>query len=107
MDLSPQIIRDVVDVALREDIGSGDLTTLAVIPAEAETTAHFAMREPGVICGLPVIRAVFAAIDPSIRVTLLVAEGKEVERGTVVASVRGSARGILSGERVALNLVQR
>lgn len=107
MDLSFECIKSVVDAALREDIGTGDLTTLAVIPADATTEARFAMREAGVICGLPVLRAVFAATDPAIRVTLPASEGSHVDAGAVVAMVRGPARGILSGERVALNLVQR
>lgn len=107
MDLSPHVIREIVEAALREDIGAGDLTTLAVIPADLQAEAQFTMREAGVICGLPVLRAVFAAVEPALRVTFSVAEGAHVERGTVVASVRGPARGILNGERVALNLVQR
>jgi nicotinate-nucleotide pyrophosphorylase (carboxylating) len=107
MDLSPHIIHEIVTHALREDLGSGDLTTLAVIPADAEVAAQFVMREPGVICGLPVVVAVFRSLDPALRLALPLAEGSRVERGAVVASVRGPARAILSGERVALNLLQR
>lgn len=107
MDLSPQTINEIVAHALREDLGSGDLTTLAVIPADAEVAAQFVMREPGVICGLPVVAAVFRSLDPALRLLLPIAEGSRVERGAVVASVRGPARAILSGERVALNLLQR
>lgn len=107
MDLSPDIIRDIVERALREDLGQGDLTTLAAIPAEARSEAHFVFREPGVVCGLPVIRAVFAAVDPALTLAAHLAEGARVQRGAKVATVSGPARGILSGERVALNLLQR
>lgn len=107
MDLAPDIIRETVERALREDIGQGDLTTLATIPAEAHAEAHFVFREPGVVCGLPVVRAVFAAVDPALALTAHVAEGAHVLRGARVATVAGPARGILTGERVALNLLQR
>lgn len=107
MDLSAHIIKEIVEHALHEDIGTGDLTTLAVIPVDAEITAHFRMREPGVVCGLPVIKAVFAALDPRVHVTLPIAEGANVAAGMLIAVVHGPARAILSGERVALNLAQR
>ncbi len=107
MDLSPESIREVVESALREDIGRGDLTTLAVIPAGAQATARIVMREAGVVAGLPVLAAVFTTVDPALAVTPLVAEGAAVPAGTVAAEIYGSARGILTGERVALNLIQR
>ncbi len=107
MELSAETIREIVVHALREDIGQGDLTTLAVIPAEAQASADVLMKESGVVAGLPVLAAVFTAVDPALRVTLRMAEGAAVEAGTVIAQVAGSARSILSGERVALNLIQR
>ncbi len=107
LDLAPDVIRDVVARALAEDVGAGDLTTLAAVPAEARAEAAFVFREAGVVCGLPVLRAVFAAVDPGLRVSELLAEGARVERGAVAATVAGPARGLLTGERVALNLFQR
>jgi nicotinate-nucleotide pyrophosphorylase len=107
MELATHVMREVVALALREDIGSGDLTSLSVIPATAQIEGRFVMREAGVVCGLPVIREVFGQIDPAIEVGYAVDEGSRVEAGTTIATVRGPARGILSGERVALNLVQR
>jgi nicotinate-nucleotide pyrophosphorylase (carboxylating) len=107
MELATHVMREVVALALREDIGSGDLTSLSVIPASAQIEGRFELREAGVVCGLPVIREVFAQIDPAIEVEFAVAEGSRVEAGTLIATVRGPARGILSGERVALNLAQR
>ena len=107
LDLSPDVIRDVVARALAEDVGAGDLTTLAAVPAEARAEAAFVFREAGVVCGLPVARAGFAAADPGLTLEARVEEGARVERGAVVATVAGPARGLLTGERVALNLLQR
>ena len=107
LDLAPAVIQDVVARALAEDVGTGDLTTLGAIPAEAWAEAAFVFREAGVVCGLPVLRATFAAIDPALTLTPLVAEGATVAEGTTVATIAGPARGLLTGERVALNLFQR
>jgi nicotinate-nucleotide pyrophosphorylase (carboxylating) len=107
MDLSIETIREVVERALREDVGRGDLTTLALIPAEALAEARIVMREAGVVAGLPVLAAVFASVDPALVVTPRVADGACVDSGATIACVTGPARGILTGERVALNLVQR
>lgn len=107
LDLSPAVIADVVARALAEDVGAGDLTTLAAVPAAARAEAHVVFREPGVLCGLPILRAVFAAVEPALVVVEQAAEGERVAARQAVASVSGPARGILTGERVALNLVQR
>ncbi|MFV9506887.1 MAG: carboxylating nicotinate-nucleotide diphosphorylase [Oscillochloridaceae bacterium umkhey_bin13] len=107
VDLSKQLIDDLVARALAEDLGTGDLTTLATISATTQAEAAFVFREPGVLCGLPVVRAVFAATDPTLVLTTLVEEGSPIAAGQPVATIRGAARGLLSGERVALNLLQR
>lgn len=107
VDLSPAVIREVVARALDEDVGTGDLTTLAAIPAEAHARAAFVYREEGVVCGLPVLQAVFAAVDARLVLLPQVQEGTLVEPGAVAATVAGPARGLLTGERVALNLFQR
>lgn len=107
MDIPPEITHDVVARALREDVGHGDLTTLALIPAEAQGAARFVLREQAVLAGLPVLAAVFAAVDPRLALEARAAEGQRLEAGATVAVVRGPVRGILTGERVALNLLQR
>lgn len=107
MDLSPHTIRDIVETALREDVGQGDLTTLLMIPPAARAAARVVAREPGVAAGLPVAAAVFAAVDPALAFEPRVAEGEPFAAGDVLAEVRGPARGLLTGERVALNLLQR
>src|SRR5215217_1210249 len=107
MNLSLESIREIVARALREDVGRGDLTTLALIPAEQHAEAALVMREPGVVAGLPLLAAVFAAVEPALKLDLAVDDGADVPAGAVIARVYGPARGILTGERVALNLVQR
>lgn len=93
-----------VDRWLAEDLGDGDLTTLAVIDAEATCTARILVREPGVICGLAVAAEVFDRLGATLEP--LAADGDPVEPGPV-AQVEGPARAILAGERLALNLLGR
>ena len=97
----------VVAAALAEDVGSGDATTEATVPADERTRAELHVEEPGVVCGIPVAAAVFSALDPHVEVTQLVGDGTYVDRDTVVAEVSGPARAILTGERTALNLLGR
>lgn len=93
--------------ALAEDIGSGDATTLAVVPASLETEAHFIVRKDCVCAGLPVVEAVFAELNPALTFRPLKADGDFCPAGTDVAVVSGKAQDILTGERVALNFFQR
>mgnify|MGYP003419234067 FL=1 len=92
---------------LREDLGQGDLTSLLVVPEDIEGEAVILAKEGGVLAGLWVAGRVFALADPRTAFAPLVAEGARVAEGTEVARVRGPLRGILAGERLALNLLQR
>ncbi|WP_024118799.1 carboxylating nicotinate-nucleotide diphosphorylase [Thermus thermophilus] len=92
---------------LREDLGQGDLTSLLVVPEDLEGEAVILAKEGGVLAGLWVAERVFALADPRTAFAPLVAEGARVAEGTEVARVRGPLRGILAGERLALNLLQR
>lgn len=107
MDIPLHLIDTIVSQALAEDIGNGDITTLAAIPANIATTAYIVTREAGVIAGLPLVEAVFRRLDPTVRVACHITDGTSVSAGTTVATLTGSARSILSGERVVLNLLQR
>ncbi len=107
MMLPRELIRETVQHALREDIGGGDLTTLAVIPADIRAEAQVVMKESGVVAGLPVFSAVFEAVDPKLVVSTRVSDGDTVRAGQTLALVIGYARSILMGERVALNFLQR
>jgi nicotinate-nucleotide pyrophosphorylase (carboxylating) len=107
MELTRDDVERVVEVALAEDVGNGDLTTAALVPAHERCRAELLLEEPGVVCGVHVAAAVFRAVDPSVRVDVLVEDGTAVDGRTVVVEVDGHARAVLTGERVALNLLGR
>ena len=92
---------------LAEDVGRGDVTSERVVPKAARASAEMVARQACVVAGLPLARAVFLAIDPEIAVSDRASDGDRVTAGTVLAHVEGPAAPILTGERVALNLVQR
>lgn len=96
----------LIRLALAEDVGRGDLTTEATVAADAQAEAVILQKAPGVLAGLPVVEAVFAALDPRVRVERVAGEGSWGERREV-ARLHGPARAILTGERTALNFVQR
>jgi nicotinate-nucleotide pyrophosphorylase (carboxylating) len=99
-------IADPIDIALAEDLGSGDLTTQAVVPEGARARARLEQRAPGVVAGLGVARAVFERVDPSLEFRALGPEGGWREP-RVLAEIDGAAASILAGERVALNFLGR
>lgn len=93
--------------ALREDITSEDVTTNSVMPASCEGEADLICKQDGVICGLQVFERTFLLLDGGVRVETYVTDGDEVKKGQIIAKVRGDVRAILSGERTALNYLQR
>lgn len=103
---SPLIDR-LIDLALEEDLGAGDVTTQALIPPGLQGEAHIRAKEKLVVAGLPVAARVFARLAPEVQFAPQVEEGQEVEPGAVLAILTGPAAPILSGERVALNFLQR
>ncbi|NJI59594.1 carboxylating nicotinate-nucleotide diphosphorylase [Microbacterium oxydans] len=105
--LTRSTLTRVVGAALEEDAPWGDLTSTTLLPAEATATADLVAREAGVFSGGEVFTAAFALTDPTLAVDLHVGDGDEFTAGDVLASVSGSARGILTAERVALNFTQR
>jgi nicotinate-nucleotide pyrophosphorylase (carboxylating) len=108
VDLTQADVDRVVETALAEDVGGGDLTTAALVPADARCRAQLLLEEPGVVCGVEVAAAVFRAVDPSVRVTPLLEDGAAVtDVPAVLAAIDGPARAVLTGERVALNLLGR
>jgi nicotinate-nucleotide pyrophosphorylase (carboxylating) len=101
-------VQAIIRLALAEDIGRGDITTESTVPSGAQATAEILQKAPGVVCGLPVVEAVFATIDPRVRVERLADEGSYRDtRRARVAHIEGPAAAILSGERTALNFLQR
>jgi nicotinate-nucleotide pyrophosphorylase (carboxylating) len=107
MVLEPRFVADVVARALAEDVGSGDVTTRATVPDGAQAVATITQKAPGVVFGLDVAQEAFAQADPELRIEPLAPEGVWQESGTVILRVTGSAAGILTAERTALNFLQR
>lgn len=105
--LPDAVIHAFVDAALAEDVGRGDLTTGATVDPGVFATAALVFREPGVVCGLPVAAAVFRALDPASEVRADVPECGRIEAPGRVAAVRARAAAMLTGERLALNVVGR
>jgi nicotinate-nucleotide pyrophosphorylase (carboxylating) len=98
---------EIVRQALREDIGSGDATTLATVPPNAVASAVMAAREPLVVCGLPLADAVFKEVSAEVEIQHLSGDGRHAKKGEALMRLRGPARALLTAERVALNFVQR
>jgi len=97
----------IIRTALAEDIGDGDVTTLTTIPESALFQGDLIAKENGVIAGLEVAKRVFAELDSRVQWTSLVQDGDPVRAGQIIARVWGPGRALLTGERVALNLLQR
>jgi nicotinate-nucleotide pyrophosphorylase (carboxylating) len=98
---------ELVDHALAEDWAWGDVTTQALIPPDAEGKGSFVAKSAGVVAGLEVAHLVFARVDPSLKFKAIIRDGDKLQRGTGIATVEGRVAGILRGERVALNFLQR
>lgn len=104
----PLIVEPFLRDALREDMGrAGDITTDAIAPPGLTARVHMTLRKDGVLCGVGLAEQVFRMVDPSLSIRLRATDGDAVPGGTVAADIEGSARGILTGERVALNLFGR
>jgi nicotinate-nucleotide pyrophosphorylase (carboxylating) len=98
---------ELLRLALAEDVGAGDVTSALVIPAERTGSAVIEARAPLRVCGLWLAAAVFARVDPTLSVTPVCGEGEDVTAGAPLARISGSLRGILAGERTALNFLGR
>ncbi|MEO5338432.1 MAG: nicotinate-nucleotide diphosphorylase (carboxylating), partial [Magnetospirillum sp. WYHS-4] len=99
-------VRRVIDAALAEDVGTGDLTSLSVIPADTRFAGTLAAREALVVAGLPIAGMVFSAVSPAIAWQPEVQDGQRLAAGAVLARVEGPARALLTAERTALNILQ-
>ena len=105
--VSDPAVRELIGRAIAEDVGTGDVTTMSVVPEAHTSTGKIVAKAGGVIAGMDIARAVFTEIEPGVSFTPKVADGDSVEAGDVIALVEGPTRGILTGERVALNFLQR
>ena len=107
MKLSDAEIRQAVRAALAEDIGSGDVTSLATVPAAATLSVVMRAREPLVVAGLAFAETAFRSLSRSVRIKQLAHDGQGIKAGAALLQITGPAQAILSAERVALNFVQR
>ncbi|MDE2989921.1 MAG: carboxylating nicotinate-nucleotide diphosphorylase [Chloroflexota bacterium] len=106
-ELPRETIEEVVRRALAEDVGAGDVTTAAVVDSPGRTEARVVYREPGVVAGIDVVREVFGQLDAAAEVDATASDGTQVAAGDVAAVVRAHTGAMLTGERVALNFLQR
>jgi nicotinate-nucleotide pyrophosphorylase (carboxylating) len=105
-DLPPAIFASIKQ-ALAEDVGAGDVTTDPIVPPGAKASGEIVAKQSGVVAGLAVAEAVFRLMDKDVTFDYQVADGMQVERGTILARVSGSARALLTAERTALNYLGR
>ena len=103
----PLEISDYIRRALEEDIGSGDVTTDTIVPADASLRGRIIAKQDGVVAGLEVAKHVMLALNEHVTFAAMTADGSNVTRSTVLAEIEGSARALLTGERTALNFLGR
>lgn len=106
MYLSMRALKPKIIEWLEEDVGSGDITTENIIPQTAKTVGLIQAKQRGIVAGINVARLVFETLSPEISFTAMVKDGDEVEEHMILAKIEGDARVILTGERLALNLMQ-
>lgn len=100
-------LEDLIERALAEDVGTGDVTTQSLVPANQCMDARIVAREDGVVAGTKVAAAVFRQLDPMITIKIIRADGEKIRAGDLLLHIKGKARAILTGERTALNFMQR
>lgn len=106
MDLLQFYVDDIIKTALKEDINYIDVTTDYLVDDDAVTSAYFAAKDSGVLCGIKVAMRVFELLDSSIKYEIKLKDGTYVEKGDVIATMEGHTKALLKGERTALNLLQ-
>ena len=100
-------VEELIELAIREDIGDGDHTSLATIPAEARGRMKLLVKQDGILAGVEVAVEVFRRLDPSIEIEILIADGQRVNVGDVAFYVEGRIQTLLQAERIVLNIMQR
>lgn len=107
MEIGWKRIEEIVDRALAEDLGWGDVTTEALVPAELTGKAFIVAKARGVLAGVEVARLVFCGVDPSTQLDIIIPEGSGIQPGDLIAKLEGKVASILRAERTALNFLQR
>ena len=107
LQLSEEQISRIIDLALAEDTGGGDITSRILLPADLAGRADIMAKEEGILAGGDIARLVFVRVEPSLKVELLIPDGEGLKAGDRVATIGGNVAGILKAERVALNFLSR
>jgi nicotinate-nucleotide pyrophosphorylase (carboxylating) len=100
-------LRDYIRLALSEDVGDGDHTSLSTIPSDAQKRARLLVKEDGIVAGVEVSKIIFEEVDPLMEVEVLILDGQTIKKGDIVLTVSGRAQSILKAERLVLNTIQR
>lgn len=106
-EIPQKVIDHLIDLAFKEDIGTGDITTQILISPALKTKAIFLAKSDGVLAGIEIARRVFLKLDTEIKFKIYVKDGSTFKKGDIIAEIKGNARAILTGERTALNFLQR
>lgn len=107
MNWNLETITEIIRTGLKEDLGTGDVTTDSVVPADHWSEAYITAKEDGIVAGLHLVKRIFQYLDSNIHFEFLCMDGEKVEFGDHLAKISGSTRVILKGERLALNFLQR
>ena len=97
----------LLKLSLKEDIGRGDVTSNLLIPKNSKSIAHIIAREDAIVCGIPIAKKLFKLIDDSIKFKAHKSDGDTITAYEIIATITGSTKSILKGERIALNFLQR
>ncbi|MDG1859077.1 MAG: carboxylating nicotinate-nucleotide diphosphorylase [Crocinitomicaceae bacterium] len=101
------MIEEIIENALREDIGPGDHSTLSCVPENAKGTAKLLIKDEGILAGVELAQKIFHQFDPTLKMNILIPDGTPVKFGDIAFTIEGSSRSILSTERLVLNFMQR
>lgn len=101
------LLKETIRLAILEDIGHGDITSLLIIPERKKANANIIAKEEFILAGMPFVKEVFSIIDPQVDMKIFFDEGTNIKKGDIIAKLSGSARSLLSGERISLNILQR
>lgn len=101
------LLNSLIERALTEDLNTGDITTMSTVPQDKHIGGNFIAKADGVLCGMDIAQAVFAYIDSQVNIVCILNDGSAVKKGDIIATIEGRAISVLTGERLALNLMQR
>lgn len=107
MEINKKDLLEIIDFALKEDVGDGDHTSIACIPNTAERKAKLLVKDNGILAGVELAKIIFERVDPNLKMEVLIEDGTPVEFGQIAFYVTGSSRSILTAERLVLNFMQR